>query len=223
MTKGLSAGRLKVVWAFLLLFAPALILIFLGTRGCDHKFKELDDYGKAADYKFTTAEGATITSETLKDKIILVNVLQDNCVDTCNIAYWHLDQLIYQKLRKNKNEANDVRIISIVTDKQGKQVEDIAAISALLKDKIEAYDPEIWMVVKGDPKQLYNTKFNGVSLMQDGKELVGGKTFMHRMLLLDRRNHLRMVRSGEVEAYVREIYGHMALLLKHYDKEAARK
>jgi hypothetical protein len=43
------------------------------------------------------------------------------------------------------------------------------------------------------------------------------------MLLLDKENHLRMVRSGKIEAYVRETYGHIALLLKQYDKVAYEK
>ena len=52
-----TAGRTKRALAFLILFGPAFILVFIATRGCNHKFKELADYGKAVNYTFTDAEG----------------------------------------------------------------------------------------------------------------------------------------------------------------------
>jgi len=222
MAKRISAGRIKVIYAFLLLFGPALILILIGTSNCEHVFKELDDYGQLPEYSFTTVDGVEITNADFKDKVVLFNVLQNNCLDTCNIAYWHVNQLIYQRIRKNKNEVNDVRIISVVTDKEGNPIEDVSIMDDMIRDRIEAYDPEVWMIVSGDPKQLYDHEYRGVNLAQKGDKMVGGQSFMQRMLLVDRKNELRMVRSGEIEKYVRDIYGHIALLLKQYDKEAAR-
>ncbi len=222
MAKKISAGRIKVIYAFLLLFGPAFILIFISTRNCEHVFKELDYYGQVPSYSFTTAEGNEITPADFKDKVVLFNILQNTCLDTCNIAYWHVNQLIYQRIRKNKNEVNDVRIISIVTDENGDPVDDIIIMRDMIKDRVEAYDPEVWMIVKGDPKQLYDHEYSGVNLAQKGEKMVGGQSFMQRMLLVDRKNELRMVRSGQIEKYVRDIYGHIALLLKQYDKEAAR-
>ena len=61
---------------FLILFGPAFILIFISTRGCDHKFKELEDYGKAAPYTFTDAQGKQFSSEDFEGKVVLINVLQ---------------------------------------------------------------------------------------------------------------------------------------------------
>ena len=39
-----NAGRNRIV-AILILLLPASLLVFLSTRGCSHKFKELPDYG----------------------------------------------------------------------------------------------------------------------------------------------------------------------------------
>jgi cytochrome oxidase Cu insertion factor (SCO1/SenC/PrrC family) len=224
MTKGFNAGRFKVFFAFLLLFGPAFLLIFISTRGCEHKFKELEDYGEAPSYSFTTSTGKTVTSDGLKDKVVLMHMIEPSCPDSCSVSLWHIDQMIYQKLRKNKKEKGKIRIVSVVTDFEGDPTEGISSVETYLKDKIESYDPEIWMIVQGDIKSVYAHKYkDNTDLLGKGEKLIGGETFTERMILLDKKNHLRMVRSGKIEAYVRETYGHIALLLKQYDKQAFNK
>lgn len=223
MAKNISAGRIKVLFAFLLLFGPALVLIFLSTRGCEHKFKELDDYGEAISYSFSDAKGITFTSKDFEDKVVLINTIQPTCPDSCAVSIWHLDQLIYQKIRKNKKEVGSVRIISFVTDGNGNPSDELEAVEEMLYDRIEGYDPEVWVVASGDPKALYDFKNNDQSLLQQGDEYYGGEAYQELMLLLDRKNHLRMVLSGKTEGMIRRMYQHVALLLKQYDKEAARK
>ncbi len=222
MTKGNLAGRLKVLFAFILLFGPASVLIFLGTRGCEHKFKELDDYGKLSSYSFKGADGKTYKNQDFKDKVVLVANLQTTCPNDCAVSVWHIDQLIYQKIRKNKNEVNAVRIISFVTDEQGNFISDVSGVRSMLEDIVEDYDPEIWIVASGDPKDLYDIEHNGENLLREGDEFFGGKSYTEVMLLLDKRNHLRMAMKGKREGYIRRMYEHIALLLKQYDKELAR-
>lgn len=223
MAKSISAGRMKVIYAFLLLFGPALILIFFSTRGCDHKFKELDDFGQATNYTFTDASGKKYTSSDFEDKIVLINTIQTTCPDSCAVSMWHLDQLVYQKIRKNKNEKGSVRIVSFVTDGKGNIVEDLTDVHNMMKDQVEAYDPEVWIIAAGDSKDIYDFEHNGESLIQTGDEYFGGEGYQELMLLLDRDNHLRMVLSGKTEGMIRRMYQHVALLLKQYDKAAAKK
>lgn len=222
MAKQNTAGRLKVVFAFILLFGPASVLIFLGTRGCEHKFKELDDYGALASYSFTGADGKNYSAKDFKDKIVLVANIQLTCPDSCAVSLWHLDQLIYQKIRKNKNEKNEVQIISFVLDENGNPVKDTKQTTAMLEDLVEAYDPEIWIVASGDPRKMYDIESNGESLLREGEEFFGGKSYNELLLLADRENHLRMASSGKSEGYIRRMYEHIALLLKQYDKEDAK-
>lgn len=222
MAKGISAGRIKVISAFLLLFGPALLLIFLGTRSCEHKFMKLEDYGEAKEYAFKTVKGAPITAASLKNKVVLLNTLQLTCPDSCAISVWHIDQLIYQKIRKNKNEKNAVQIVSVVTDGEGNPVYDIAPVLEMMRDNVEAYDPEVWTIVSGDARSLYDMEHNGQTLLQKGDEYFGGEAYQELMLLLDKNNHLRMVLNGSTEGYVRRMYQHVALLLKQYDKEDAK-
>ena len=94
-----KAGSLKSVFALLLLFGPALILIFISTRSCEHKFKELDDYGAIPTFSLKDANGKVYTNDSFKNQIVLYTTIQPSCPDSCGITIWHLDQLMYQRRR----------------------------------------------------------------------------------------------------------------------------
>ena len=223
MAKKSTAGRLKGMLAIFLLFGPAFVLIFISTRGCEHKFKVLDDYGEAVNYSFTGIDGEKFTSEDFSNKIVLVNTLQISCPDSCAISFWHLDQMIYQNIRKDKYKSGSVRMISFVTDGHGNEVTDLTQVSDMLTDQVEEYDPEVWILASGDSRSLYDFTNNNASLLQEGDEYFGGEGYQELLLLLDRKNHLRMVLSGESEGMVRRMKEHVALLLKQYDKAASKK
>jgi hypothetical protein len=220
MAKKVLAGRIKVALAFLLVFGPAFFLVFISTRGCEHKFKVLDDYGKASDYVFTDARGRTFNSQDFSGDIVLVTTLQPTCPGDCAISMWHLNQLIYQHIRKNKRKKmKQVRIISFVTDGKGKDVNDLSTLQQALQDQVEGYDPDLWILAKGNAREMYNFSKNGKSLLQQGSQYYGGESFQELVLLLDKKNHLRMVLSGKTEGMIRRMKEHIALLQKQYDKE----
>ena len=217
------AGRRKVIFAFLLLFGPASLLIFISTKGCEHKFKTLDDFGPAINYKFTDARGKKFSSEDFKGDIVLISTIQERCPDSCAVAFWQLDQAIYQYIRKNnKKIMKRVRIISFATDGKGKPLNDLSILSQFMKDNVEGYDPDIWMIAKGNVRDIYDIKSNNKSLLQKGNEFYGGEAFQELILLLDKQNHLRMVLSGKTEGMIRRMKEHIALLQKQYDKAAAK-
>lgn len=216
-----TAGRTRRFLVFLILFGPALILIFISTRGCNHKFKVLEDYGEVASYVFTDAEGKEHNSKDFKGKVVLINTLQPTCPDSCAISFWHLDQLIYQHVRKNKKKLGSVRIISFVTDGAGKPLKDLSGVNEMIRDNVEGYDPEIWFLAAGDPKNVFDMTSNGQSLLQEGEEYFGGNAYQELQLLVDTRNHLRMVLPANSEGMVRRMKEHIALLRKQYDKEKA--
>lgn len=197
-------------------------LIFISTRGCEHKFKVLDDYGAIKQYTLTTASGKQLTNKDFKNKIVIFTTIQPSCPDTCGVTIWHLDQLIYQQLRKNKKRLGHVKLVSIVTDGKGGQSNNIKDIQYMLKDRIEGFDESIWIIASGDAKSIYNISNNGESLLKTGKEFFGGQAFQELMLLVDKKNHLRMVLPGKTESTIRTMRDHMALLEKEYDKKAAK-
>lgn len=217
-----KAGPLKTVFALLLLFGPALFLILISTRGCEHKFKVLDDYGAIASYQLTTVDGKHLSNNDFKNKIVIYTTIQPTCPDSCGITVWHLDQLIYQQLRKNKKKLGHVKLVSIVTDGKGGKSNNIQDVQYMLKDRVEGFDSSIWFVVSGDAKSIFNISNNGESLLKTGNEFFGGQAFQELMLLVDKKNHLRMVLPGKSESTIRTMRDHMALLEKEYDKKAAK-
>lgn len=213
---------MKVLGAILLLFGPALLLILISTRSCEHKFKELDDYGELKNYEFVTEDGVKHNSSEFKDKVVLINTIQVKCPHDCAISQWHFDQMIFQKIRKNKNERNAVQIISFITDEQGNPIDEFELVRNMLEEEVEDYDPEVWMLATGDAKSIYDVEHNGETLIQEGDEYYAGESFTELLLLVDRENHLRMVHPGKLEGHVRRMYQYIALLLKEYDKKDAK-
>jgi hypothetical protein len=219
MQKKSTAGRLKVLFALLLTFGPAFLLVIISQQSCEHKFKVLDDYGKGIEYTFTDASGRQRSAKEFRNQIVVITTIQQHCPDSCAISLWHLDQAIYQHIRKNKRKKmKQVKIISFATDGQGKALKDLSTVKAAMKDQIEDYDSSIWILASGDARSVYNFKHNGKSLLQEDKKYFGGQAFQELMLLLDKQNHLRMVLSGKTEGMVRRMKEHIALLQKQYDK-----
>jgi cytochrome oxidase Cu insertion factor (SCO1/SenC/PrrC family) len=221
MSGGVKKNKLKAVLSLLLIFGPASLLIFIGTRGCDHKFEKLGDDGVASKYSFTDVNGKLRNYSEFDNSIVLVSTIQESCPDTCSISLWHVDQILYQHLRKNKSKKlKQVKLISFVTDGKGNPVKDLKYMSSILKERVEGYDPELWILASGDAKSIYNFTNNGKSLLEKGKQYYGGEYFQEILLLLDKNNHLRMALRGNQEGMVRTMKEHLALLQKQYDKEA---
>jgi cytochrome oxidase Cu insertion factor (SCO1/SenC/PrrC family) len=215
--KKASAGRFKSFTLVFLLFGPAFLLIFISTRGCEHKFKELDDMGIVPTYSFVDANSKKYSNKSFKNKVVLFTTIQLTCPDSCSISMWHFDQLIYQHLRKNQKKLKHLKIVSFVTDEKGNPVKDLKLMQSILKEQIEDYDPNIWILANGNPKAVFNISRNGENLLKDSEN-----TYSSLLLLVDKANHLRMVLKGDSEGMVRRMKQHMALLDKEYDKKAAK-
>lgn len=216
----MKAGRFKGIMALILLFGPASLLIFISTRGCEHKFKELEIMGNMPAYTFTTADGSSKSYKDFKGNVVLFTTLQASCPDSCSISMWHLDQMIYQHIKKNKKKLGHVKLVSFVTDGLGNPVESLGDMQFVLNDRVQNYDPSIWILAKGDVRQVYDFTRNGESLLKKGDEFFGGQAFQELLLLVDKKNKLRMVSKGTEEGLIRRMKEHMALLDKQYDKEA---
>jgi hypothetical protein len=220
MSSKIFAGRKKSILAMLILFGPAFLLIFISTRGCEHKFKELANYGPADQYTFVNAAGEKLSYSDFTDKIVLVSTLQLTCPDSCAVSFWHLDKKIYQNIRTNDKRLGDVRMISFVTDGKGHPVKDLGVVQDMLEDKVIGYNPDIWILATGDAQSLFDFEHNGQSLLQTGDAYFGGHAFQELMLLLDKKNDLRMVLSGKTEGMIRRMFQHVALLKKEYAIDA---
>lgn len=218
-----KAGSYKSIFALLILFGPASLLIFISTRGCQHKFQRLDHFGAIPIFKLTDNSGKTWTKNEFKNEIVLFTTLQVTCPDTCAISLWHLDQLIYQTLKENKKKLGHVKLVTFVTDGKGNPSNRLDDVLFTLKDRVEGFNPDIWIVGTGNARELYNIKHNGSSLLEKGKKYFGNEAYQELMLLMDKKGELRMVLPGKTESTIRSMRDDIALLEKEYDQESARK
>ncbi|MCE2686011.1 MAG: hypothetical protein LW839_04125 [Cryomorphaceae bacterium] len=226
--KAAVRSKKRSLFALTLVFGPALILIFMATRGCDHRFKTLADYGLVDTPTFTVYNHKGKQQQTLQDyqdQIVLINTLQTTCPHNCGLAFFPLTQNIYKDLRTNKRKKlKQVRMLSIVVDSLGNPVSEQALldIQDMLRSRVEGYDPEIWQLVSADPKIFYNLTNNGQKLIVKDTKYFGGVSYNELIMLLDKNNHLRMVLNGHTEGMIRKMKEHLALLIKQYDKERAQ-
>jgi cytochrome oxidase Cu insertion factor (SCO1/SenC/PrrC family) len=224
--KKTKAGRLKPLLMIVLVFGPALFLIFIALNKCEHKFTTLPVYGKLTNYSFDDANGGVVDSESQQGKITLFNTIQTSCPENCAIDLPKFNLMIYQDYRKNQRNLGHVKIVSIVTDQQGNPVSQdmIEELKYTMKDIVESYDPNIWKLVTGDPKQIYDIESNGINLYTKTSDTAfAGKSFLETMLIVDKKNQLRLIRRGSEEGMIRDYKQHVALLQKQYDKEAAKR
>jgi len=221
-------SRAKSILALLLVFGPALFLILISTRRCEHRFKQLDDYGLVKSPSFEVFENGAYQTKKLSDykgDLVVISTIQTTCPKECGISLWHFNQILFQHIRKNKRKKlKQVRLISFATDEFGRPASDeqIQTIREMLEDDVEDYDPSLWIIAKGNPAKVYDIKHNNQRLYRRGKEYFGGVSYSSLMLLLDKQNHLRMVLKGDEEGMIRRMKEHLALLQKQYDKERAK-
>lgn len=219
-----EAGRTKKLIMASLVFGPALILIFVSTLRCDHKFTQLDYFGDIPHYQATTIDGKTITNETFKDKVVIYTVLNESCPKDCAISIWDVDQQLFRKLKENPGKLRNVKIVSFVVDKDGNPVEDLKNMEQILQYNVLEYDPKIWILATGNAKELYNIEHNNRNLSEiEGDEYFNGKAYYSLLLLADKENKLRMVLKGDSESMVRKFHQYMTLLIKQIDKERVKK
>ena len=215
----ISKDRIKSIFAFVLLLGPALLLIVIGTRSCEHNFEKLEDFGTLKSYSFTDIKGNKKSSSDFKNSIVIITTLQQSCPKDCALSIWALEKHIYQQIRKNRKKLNSVRLISYVVDEKGNPVRDLKTINKILDSEVYKYDPELWILASGDSRSIYDIKHNNVNLLEKNDKFYGGESFNELMLLADKNNHLRMVLNGKSEGMVRRMKQSIALLLKQYDKE----
>jgi cytochrome oxidase Cu insertion factor (SCO1/SenC/PrrC family) len=222
-------SKRRSILALTLVFGPALILIFMATRGCDHRFKKLADYGLVETPTFSVFNHKgkqQLTLNDYKNQVVLITTLQTTCPHQCGLAFFPLTQNLYKDLRTNKRKKlKQVRMLSIVVDSLGKPVseQELLDIQDMLKSRVEGFDPELWQLINADPKDFYNLANNGQKLIVKDPKYFGGVSYNELILLLDKQNHLRMVLNGHTEGMIRKMKEHLALLMKQYDKERAKK
>jgi cytochrome oxidase Cu insertion factor (SCO1/SenC/PrrC family) len=219
--KNMKAGRWKSILMLVLVFGPASLLILISTNKCEHKFEELPFYGALDDFELYLSDGTKLTPENQLGKITLFTTIQATCPNTCALNIPQFNLLLYQHYRKNRKKLGHIQIVSIMTDEDGNPTGNFDEITFLLDDMINDYDPEIWMLASGDPKQIFDVTNNNVRwIEQRDDQAFAGKPYLETMMIVDKENNIRLLRRGSDEGNIRDFKQHVALLQKQYDKDA---
>jgi cytochrome oxidase Cu insertion factor (SCO1/SenC/PrrC family) len=219
-----TKNKKKAILALLLALAPAIILVAFSFIGCENKFQKLEVFGEVKPFTFIDADNKIRNSSEFKNDIVLITTIQNDCPNACAISLWHLNQLIYQHIRKNAHkQMKQVRIISFLTDGKGEPLKNLNEIKLALNDLAEGYDPKLWILANGNAREIYNISNNGQTLLQKGDKYFGGEAFQELMLLIDKTGRLRMVLPGNEEGLIRRMKENIALLQKEYDQLNSQK
>ena len=217
----MKAGRWKSILMLVLVFGPASLLILISTNKCEHKFEELPFYGGLDDFELYLSDGTKLTPESQLGKITLFTTIQATCPNTCALNIPQFNLLLYQHYRKNRKKLGHIQIVSIMTDEDGNPTDNFDEITFLLEDMINDYDPEIWILASGDPKQIFDVTNNNVRwIEQRDDQAFAGKPYLETMMIVDKDNNIRLLRRGSDEGNIRDFKQHVALLQKQYDKDA---
>lgn len=223
MAKKTKASLRKPLLIIVLVFGPALLLILISMNKCEHKFTKLPSYGTIGQYSFVDANGNEITNTNQEGNVVLFHTIQPSCPKNCAINVAKFNLLLYQHYRQQQKKMNHIKFIGIATDEKGNPLpkEQLEEMEFIMNDIIEGYNSDIWKIVTGDPKQIYDIESNNVNLYtQESDSAFAGKTFLETLLIVDKSNELRLVRRGNKEGYIRDFKEHVALLQKQYDKQA---
>lgn len=222
MAKNTKAGLIKPLLMIVLVFGPALFLILISLNKCDHNFTTLPEYGNVGNYSFDLPNGEKLTNKDMVNKVVILNIVQPSCPSNCSIDLAKFNLMIYQHYRKYQKNMGHIKFVSLVLDSQGNPVslDKLNEVQFNFQDMFQEFNDDIWKVVTGDPKQVYDIENNGINLYnQEDKESYAGRPYMETMMIIDKSNELRLVRKGSEEGYIRDFKEHIALLQKQYDKE----
>lgn len=211
---------LKSIILIALLCSPALIylgitrgkhnIMYLPIMGPKEPVKSIVEgeevidtlYHTVAPFEYMAHTGKAVTSEDVKDKIVVVEYFFAKCAGICPKMRTQLRKVYAQ------NEDNeDVMILSHTVDPENDNIE---VLSAYALDA--GVTDERWLFVTGDKSTLYEharkSYFIGV---QEGNQEAGEEAFLHsdQLVLIDKEQRIRGYYTGtdpfEIDRLIDEI------------------
>ena len=65
------------------------------------------------DLKANKPNGQEVAMSDFKGKVVLFSTIQESCPSSCAVSFWHLNQIIYQHLRKNQKKLIIIKMTSL--------------------------------------------------------------------------------------------------------------
>ncbi|HIA36932.1 MAG TPA: SCO family protein [Flavobacteriales bacterium] len=197
----------KLIVLFVILLSPALLYIGL-TKG-KHNLLILPVFGpKEASssivnnktvvdtiyhtipaFSFTDQNGTTVTEETIKEKIVVVEYFFSKCMGICPKMR---TQLI--RVQGHTEKMDDIILLSFTVDPENDTIEalnEYAQNAGAIKNR--------WHFLTGEKKALYGLARKGFFLgAQEGDKSLGEEAFLHsdKFVLIDKEKRIRGYYTG---------------------------
>lgn len=228
-------GWKRIVTILLVVLGPGGIIYFL-AKNLENKFVELPYLGgytyrydsqnavvdsvrfSLPDFELTRFDGTVINRDSIRDKFLVITTLQPMCpqLDECGMSLYLFDQIFFKKLIKNKDNYHNVVVLSVMTDKSGREVQ--AGPSQKLREEMAAYDTDHWWMTYGDPTPLFSFPYYGDRFMNhasDGRSgEIGPYAFVNSLVLVDREGHIRGVSGAKKDSDIRNLFDLLKILKK---------
>ena len=234
-------GLKRLGLMIIVLFGPGSLIYFL-AKTVNNKFVELpyigehqyqyDENGNKIDsilytlppFELTTLEGKKITNNSIKNKFVVVTTLQNSCPDNCGTFLFHFEELFYKKLEDNQDSYDNVIILSILTDHEGKLEEQPTEKFVEEMHTIENYDKDLWWITTGDAKPIFSFNYLGKNFYDlpstPNNDEVGSKAFINSLLLIDKEQHIRGFTGARSYSDISNFFDLLKILKKvEFDEE----
>ncbi|MFK8044999.1 MAG: hypothetical protein AB8B72_05865 [Crocinitomicaceae bacterium] len=226
-------GLKRLGLMILVFFGPGLIIYFF-AKNINNKFIQLPFIGeytvvenpsgendtiqyRIPYFQFKTVSGEIVNSNTTANEFLIFTTIQNSCPDTCGVYLYHFNELFYDKVKKNKDNYNNVKFYSILTDENGNSINKpssklLEALSVLKQDT------SVWQIVIGNPAQVYDFNYNGSDFLKlpatSSNFEIGKKAFVNSLLLVDREKHIRGFTGAKRDSDIRNFFDLLKILKK---------
>lgn len=161
-----------------------------------------------SEFSFLNQDGKTITNQDIKDKIVVVEYFFATCKGICPKMNENLSK-VYTAFKGNK----DVMFLSHTVDPKKDTVQALKAYSM----RFDA-DPNQWMFLTGDKKQLYDMARYSylISADDDTAGISIDQDFIHdkHYVLVDNLGRVRGFYDGLQDADIKKLKGDIKTLLE---------
>ncbi len=225
---------IKRVIAILLIFLGPGAIIWWMAHTIENHFIDLpylgweykyDENGRKIDstaykippFHLTSFDGTPITRDSIDNKFIILTTIQNDCeeLENCALGLYHFNEIIYSKMIDHPDSYKNVRVLSILTDKDGNPD---SIPSPLLIEMMSEYDQRFWWLAVGDPSPFVSFPYYGdifknhPSTPAEGE--IGSKAFVNAMILIDKKGFIRGVAGAKKDADMRNFFDLLKLLKK---------
>ena len=210
----------RLVVLGLLAFVPAGLLFF---KLFENHYTTLPHFGQhevnapgdttyfeVPPFSFTDQDGNTVSSETTKDKILVVDFFFTSCKSICPIMSERMAGL-QLNFPLDDQAYKDVLFLSYTVDPEHDTPE---VLKAYAREPKHAADTARWKFLTGDAAAIYRLGNTGY-LLSALEDTLDPERFVHspNFVLVDKRRHIRGFYDGTTSAGVRDLVNDIKLLI----------